>query len=83
MNTFNIGDRVEYDAEVVRGNCGTVIVTKNGSVGVRFDGKSAHLHNLGGYCEDQHGWWCIPEYLKKVHERTLDSKVLEDFLDGI
>ena len=66
------------------GECGTVFCMNpiSGFIGVRFDDYSKVRHDLGGDCDDGHGYWVYENFLV-LEEPDLDygpvdlSKILE------
>ncbi|XP_004241492.2 uncharacterized protein [Solanum lycopersicum] len=87
-NVFRTGDRVKYIGSapgelhlspirsVKVGSTGSVALSFNDNlfakVGVRFDNPFTYGIDLGGLCDDSHGYFC------KVSELCLDAPAVED-----
>lgn len=82
---FAVGDKVRYTASgrmgdtltrnnfSINGKVGVIIIKdafKQAAYGVRFDEEFGGGHDLRGYCENGHGWWCLEESLELALERT-------------
>ena len=84
---FEIGDRVIQKgyAPSIDGWKGTVISLPDpkssapyASIGyaVAFDNQSPYLHSCSGKCEDGHGYWVPPEYLKLIKSASGEKIVI-------
>lgn len=62
MSKFKIGDRVKYVGRnpELKGKVGTVVCLPDYcyDAGVAFDDIISFLHDLDGFCENKHGWYC-------------------------
>lgn len=75
---FEIGDRVigkgVADDIDITGFVGTIAAIDGGDVypyGVAFDEEHPMFHNLGGYCQNSHGWWCYEDVLEPYDEEEV------------
>jgi len=65
---FKVGDRVKYNNNISDFGYGTIVEVRGNwlDYGIRFDVKRKELHNLGGECEDNHGWYCSEEFVESA-----------------
>lgn len=79
MTKFKVGDRVKVIATVTGargariGDIGTIKVVGGTDLkyAVEFDNPSAEYHNAGGYCMEDHGYWCSDEMLELAKPETI------------
>lgn len=70
---FRVGDRViavyDIDGIIYKNDVGTVIIEDNSdeSIGVEWDKKSLHKHNLNNKCKKNRGWWVHSENIKLLN----------------
>lgn len=85
---FHVGDRVEftggYSTAISPGDIGTILkINPPDELGVRWDEYFPVGHNLGGLCENGHGWWVSRESVSPYEEENLepaDATKLKKFL---
>ena len=76
MSKFKIGDRVKYVGRKpeLKGKVGTVVRPPDDyyDVGVAFDDRISFLHDLDGFCEKNHGWYCHNAVLELISEHRFN-----------
>lgn len=76
MSKFKIGDRVKYVGLILelKGKVGTVVRPPDDyyDVGVAFDDRISFLHDLDGFCEKNHGWYCHNAVLELISEHRFN-----------
>lgn len=76
MSKFKIGDRVKYVGLILelKGKVGTVVRPPDDyyDVGVAFDDRISFLHDLDGFCEKNHGWYCHNTVLELISEHRFN-----------
>lgn len=76
MSKFKIGDRVKYIGQIpeLKGKVGTVVRPPDDyyDVGVAFDDRISFLHDLDGFCEKNHGWYCHNAVLELISEHRFN-----------
>ena len=89
---FPLGTRVEavqcIDGLIAEGDRGVIVRQLNhnaaiGWTGVAWDDFHKEMHDLGGDCEDGHGWNVWDRYLSPVYEADeilLNEGDLDEFL---
>ena len=79
---FYVGQRVLYGSEEADLK-GTIVSDKYFDdlklYGVRFDKRGDQFHDLGGLCENGHGWWCSTAFLRPLDE---DPEPTQEYVLG-
>lgn len=71
MSKFKVGDRVKYVGHHIslKGKIGTIVLRDNDfDAGVEFDDSQSFLHNVDGFCENHHGWYCRSDELELIND---------------
>lgn len=71
---FKIGDRVEHNVYGV----GTIKYRDDNFYAVEFDVENRALHICDHNCERFHGWWCVPNEIKKVTDKVQPKIIIKE-----
>ena len=77
MAEFKVGDRVRCVSQYYKGLFSKVGTVKSkdtdGTYAIEFD-DMIHGHDCDGKCKERHGWWLLPDKLKKIE--SLDKIII-------